>query len=154
MRARSFTPEDFARFHPGGTLGRGLKLRVGDLMRSGARMAHVTEAMTVRDALDAITRSGGGSVVVVAPEGALAGYLTDGDVRRLLLRSADAEALLRTAVAAVMTRTPLSFTPELPALNALRGLQERGVDDAPVVDEANRPVGILDVQELLRAGLL
>jgi len=154
MGARQFTREDYARFHPGGTLGRSAKLRVADLMRTDERLAHVFCTATVREALQAITGAQAGAAVVVDGAGLLAGYLTDGDVRRTLLHGAAPEALLQAEVSTIMTRTPLSFSPELPAVNALRALQERGVDDAPVVDEENRPVGVLDVQELLRAGIL
>jgi arabinose-5-phosphate isomerase len=154
MGARKFTREDFARFHPGGTLGRSAKMRVGDLMRTAERLAQVPESATVREVLQAITSAQAGAAVMVDESGQLSGYLTDGDVRRMLLHGANAGALLEAEVTTVMTRTPLSFSPEVPAINALRALQERGVDDAPVVDDENRPVGVLDVQELLRAGIL
>jgi arabinose-5-phosphate isomerase len=154
MGARHFTSEDFARFHPGGTLGRGLKLHVGDLMQSGERMARVPAAATIRQTYEAITAAQAGSAIVLGEDGLMAGYVTDGDLRRRLLHCADANALLRTPVEAVMTRTPLSFSPYTPAIEALRALQERRVDDAPVVDEENRPAGVLDVQELLKAGLI
>jgi arabinose-5-phosphate isomerase len=154
MGARRFTPEDFARFHPGGTLGRGLTLHVGDLMTTGERLAQVSTTATVRETYEAITAAQAGSAVVLGEDGLLAGYVTDGDLRRRLLHCDDANALLRTPVESVMTHTPLSFAPQTLALEALRALQERRVDDAPVVDEENRPVGVLDVQELLRAGLI
>lgn len=154
MTAREFTSEDFARFHPGGTLGRGLTLRVADLMRTGERLALVPETATIREVLMAITEAMSGSALVTDDTGVLSGYLTDGDVRRLLVHTDDAEQLLKTPVTQLMTRTPLSLSPSMMALEALRALQERGVDDAPVVDELNRPAGVLDVQELLRAGLL
>jgi arabinose-5-phosphate isomerase len=83
----------------------------------------------------------------------LAGYVSDGDVRRLLLREDGCE-LPRVLVTDVMTRTPLSFHPSMMAVEALRALQERVISAAPVVDENNVAVGILDVQELLRAGLI
>jgi arabinose-5-phosphate isomerase len=154
MSSRAFSHEDFARFHPGGTLGRGLTLRVGDLMRTAERLARVLVSASLRDTVGEITSAAGGAAVIVDEEGKLVGYLTDGDVRRLLVKTQDAEELLRTSVEEFMTRTPLSLSPHMPALEALRILQERGVDDAPVVDEAGAPVGVLDVQELLRAGLL
>jgi arabinose-5-phosphate isomerase len=154
MSARRFTSADFARFHPGGALGRGLKLSVGDLMRTGERLAVVPETATVRQALQTISEALSGAAAAVGADNTLVGYLTDGDVRRLLLRAPDAAAFLAAPVASVMTRTPLSFAPDTPAIHALRALQERGVDDAPVVDEHNVPVGVLDVQELLRAGLV
>jgi arabinose-5-phosphate isomerase len=154
MSARHFTSEDFARFHPGGTLGRGLTLRVSDLMRTGERLALVSETATLRESIVAITNAMSGSVLVTDKAGVLCGYLTDGDVRRLLVHTEDAELLLKSPIAQSMTRTPLSLSPQMLALEALRALQERGVDDAPVVDERGIPAGVLDMQELLRAGLV
>jgi len=162
MQQRRFSHDDFARFHPGGALGRGANMRVEDLMRTGERLAHVAETATVRETLAAITRAGSGSAVVTPGDdatglygtAALSGYVTDGDVRRRLLASNDAQAFLDSVVTAIMTRTPLQLSPGMPALDALRALQERGVDDAPVIGENDAPVGVLDVQELLRAGLL
>jgi len=154
MNARHFTTEDFARFHPGGTLGRGLTLRVADLMRTEERMACVLETATIRETIRAITEAVSGSALVTNAAGILTGYLTDGDVRRLLVHTEDAEVLLKSPVSQLMTRTPLSLSPQMLALEALRALQERGVDDAPVVDEHGAPKGVLDVQELLRAGLI
>lgn len=151
MQERGFTSEHFARFHPGGALGRGLTLRVGDLMRTGERLAKVPETASVREAMAAITAAQSGAAIVTDASGKLAGYLTDGDVRRLLLRDEDA---LEKPVRELMMRTPLTLQPQNSALEALRALRERGVDDAPVVDENDAPVGILDVQELMRAGVL
>lgn len=166
MRARRFTPDDFARSHPAGTLGQSSKLRVGDLMRTDHRMALVPATVDVRAALEAITAAQCGSALIFEPMNEssndacgtlrpiLCGYVTDGDVRRRLLRCDDAEALLRAPVSDIMTHSPLSFTPRMLAVEALRALQERNVDDAPVVDDDNRAIGLLDVQELLRAGLV
>lgn len=154
MTAREFTSEDFARFHPGGTLGRGLTLRVADLMRTGERLALVPETATIREVLLTITDAMSGSALVIDAAGVLTGYLTDGDVRRLLVHADNADELLKTPIAQFMTRTPLSLSPSMLALEALRAMQERGVDDAPVVDDQNVPAGVLDVQELLRAGLI
>jgi arabinose-5-phosphate isomerase len=154
MSSRQFSHDDFARFHPGGTLGRGLKLRVSDLMRSGERLARVLVSASLRDTIKEITHASGGAAVIVDQTGKMAGYLTDGDVRRLLVVTQNAEEMLQAPVEEFMTRTPLSLSPRMLAIEALRILQERGVDDAPVVDEDDAPVGVLDVQELLRAGLL
>ena len=154
MNQREFSSEDFARFHPGGILGRGLTLHVGELMRTGARLAVLPENVSLRDVMLAITQAVTGAAIIVDDEGKLSGYLTDGDVRRLLVHSQNADELLRQNVGEAMTRSPLAFSPDQLALEAMRSLQERGVDDAPVVDEDNVPVGLLDVQELLRAGLM
>ncbi len=154
MEKRGFAPADFLRFHPGGTLGRGANLSVGDLMRSGDRMALCAQSATFREALQAITRAGAGAAILTDEDGFLAGYLTDGDLRRHLLRAADANSLLQSSAATHMTRSPLALRSEMAALDALRLLQERRLNDAPVVDAENRPVGWLEDQELLRAGLM
>lgn len=154
MNQRKFSSEDFARFHPGGTLGRGLTLRVSDLMRTAPRLAILKENDILRTALASITEAVTGAAIIVDNGGKLSGYLTDGDVRRLLVHSQNADELLRQNVSEIMTHSPLAFSPDQLALEAMRSLQERGVDDAPVVDENNIPVGLLDVQELLRAGLM
>lgn len=153
MTARGWSHDDFARFHPGGTLGKSSKLRVEDVMRTGERLAIVNENATMRDVAKEITRSQGRATLVVSADGILAGYVSDGDVRRLLLRE-DGCSLPEIAVTEIMMRTPLSFYPQMMAVEALRALQEKAISAAPVVDEANRPVGVLDVQELLRAGLV
>jgi len=153
MEMRGFALEDYARTHPAGQLGRGLKLRVGELMRVGGRVATVVDTGSVRAALAAITSAQAGAVMVIDPAGRLAGYFTDGDLRRHLLRAHDPSALMETPVSQLMTRTPLTFRPEMTAIEALRLLQARRVDDAPVVDDENRPVGWLDEHDLVRAGL-
>ncbi len=153
MTSRRFSHADFARFHPGGTLGQASKLRVEDVMRVGERLAIVPHDATMRDVAQEITRAQGRASLVVSLEGTLAGYVSDGDMRRLLLRE-DGCALPEIAVAQIMTRSPLSFYPQMMAVEALRALQEKSISAAPVVDAQNRPLGILDIQELLRAGLL
>ncbi len=154
MEKRGFAPADFLKFHPGGTLGRGANLVVGDLMRTGDRSALCPQNATMREVLQAITKAGAGAAMLLDENGELAGYLTDGDIRRHLLRENDANALLSSGAEAHMTRSPLALRPEMAALDALRLLQERRLNDAPVVDAENRPVGWLEDQELLRAGLI
>ncbi len=154
MEARGFGASDFARFHPGGTLGHGLSLSVGELMRTGPRVALCHGQSSVREALEAISRAVAGAAIVVDEDGALSGYLTDGDVRRLLLAAGDVPALLNAPVAQWMTRSPLALRPNMAAREALRLFGERRFNDAPVVDEANRPIGWLEESDLLRAGVV
>ncbi len=154
MEKRGFATADFKKFHPGGTLGKGANLFVADLMRVDDRMAICDESATVRDALVAITEAAAGAAMIVGESGILIGYLTDGDVRRIVLSAVDATELLRTSVKAFMTRSPMAFNPEMPALDALRRLQEKHLNDAPVVNEEQKPVGWLDAQELIKAGLV
>ena len=153
METRGFAIPDFARFHPGGALGRGAALTVGDLMRTNERVALCQERASVRTALHEITRAGAGAALVTDDAGTLVGYLTDGDVRRHLLQSPDATQHLLSPVTQWMTRSPLALRPQMPALEALRLLQSRTFNDAPVVDEANKPAGWLEISELLKAGL-
>ncbi len=154
MEKRGFAPADFLKFHPGGTLGRGANLVVGDLMRTGDRIALCPQGATMRETLQAITKAGAGAAILLDDAAKLAGYLTDGDIRRHLLRADDANALLDSSAQTHMTRSPLALRPEMAALDALHLLQERRLNDAPVVDAENRPVGWLEDQELLRAGLM
>ena len=153
METRGFAIPDFARFHPGGALGRGAALTVGDLMRIGDRIAICEERASVRAALQEITRAGAGAALITDGEGTLVGYLTDGDVRRHILQSSDATQHLLSPVTQWMTASPLALRPTMPALDALRLLQSRTFNDAPVVDEQNKPAGWLDISELLKAGL-
>ncbi len=134
METRGFAIPDFARFHPGGALGRGAALTVGDLMRTDQRVAICRDNAIVRTALQEITRAGAGAALVTDEVGVLVGYLTDGDVRRHLLQSDDATQHLLSPVEKWMTRSPLSLRPQMPALEALRLLQSRTFNDAPVLN--------------------
>ncbi len=155
MEARGFGASDFARFHPGGTLGHGLSLSVGEVMRTDERMALCSSDATLREALEAISRAVAGAVMIVDEDNRLAGYLTDGDVRRQLLASYRSDGtLLNRRVAALMTRSPLALWPSMAAREALRLFGERRFNDAPVVDEHGRPVGWLEESDLLRAGVV
>jgi arabinose-5-phosphate isomerase len=151
MKARRFTPEDFARLHPAGALGRRLLLKVKDLMRIGERMACVHYSEPTKAAFAAITKARAGACVVVDDEGKLCGIVTDGDLRRALLRDVN---LFHAPVTEVMTKTPKVIHPEALATEALHLMQTHKIDDLPVVDESGCPVGMLDVQDLLQAGIV
>lgn len=151
MKARKFTPEDFARLHPAGALGRRLLLRVKDLMRTGERLAVVHIGEPTKAAFAAITKARAGACVVVDDEGKLCGIVTDGDLRRALLRDVN---LFHAPVTEVMTPKPKVIHPEALATEALRMMQTHQIDDLPVVDENGHPIGMLDVQDLLQAGIV
>ncbi|HSV72634.1 MAG TPA: KpsF/GutQ family sugar-phosphate isomerase [Chthonomonadales bacterium] len=153
MDARGFTREEFAVLHPAGALGRRLTLRVSDVMRSGEQMAVSSPTDSVRDVLFAITRAGAGAAFVVDSDGRLAGMITDGDVRRALLRNPDA---LDRKAADVMNRNPLVVAGNPLAVEALSLLQEspRRPGEAPVVDGEGRPVGVIMLKDLLRSGVV
>ena len=151
VEKKGFKEKDFALFHPGGALGRKLLLKVDDIMRKGKDNPIVNEEAIVKDVLYAITEARAGSASVVNKFGKLSGIFTDGDLRRHLERDAN---LSRRKVKEVMTKNPVTILPEKLAVEALRILEERKIDEIPVVDEKGRPAGLLDVQDVLRAGLV
>lgn len=152
LSERNFTPEEFARFHPAGNLGRSL-LRVEEVMRKGAALPLVPSGASVVQAVERMTSTPGrpGAVLVVAADGTFSGFYTDGDLRRNLLaaRARNDFALLSRPIDEVMTASPTSVRPGALVAEALRLLRERQIDQLPVVDEQRRPVGLLDIQDLL-----
>jgi arabinose-5-phosphate isomerase len=149
---RGFSPEQFASLHPGGALGRQL-LRVRDVMRTGERNPTVRSDAPLRETAGVMTRTEGrpGAASVVNAQGKLIGIFTDGDLRRLVQNG---EVDFSRPVAAVMGKTPKTVGPDDLATVAAELLREIQVDQLPVVDSAGRPVGLLDVQDLLAARLL
>lgn len=147
LESRGFTRDDFALFHPAGSLGRDL-LRVRDRMRSGDALPLVAAGTTVRDALAPMhTKGRAGAALVVDGQGALVGIFTDGDLRRLLLqRGGD---FLADPIDAVMAKNPKTVAPEALAAEASRILHEHRIDQIAVVDARGRAIGLLDVQDLL-----
>lgn len=148
-RRRRFTESDFAKRHPGGSLG-GLLRPVVDVLRFevGKNLPVVSETTTVRDALhqaEALGRRPGALLVVNAAT-LLTGIFTDGDLRRLVLRGAGA---LEQPIGGVMTRSPRTLTSTALVRDAVRLVREFRSDEIPVVDAAGRPVGLLDVQDLM-----
>ena len=146
---KGFREQDFALLHPGGALGRRLLLRVRDLMRTRGAHPVVRETARVKAALLAITRARAGCASIVDAKGRLVGIFTDGDLRRHLDSS---DNLTERRVSAVMTRRPKTIGPDRLAAEALRVLREHRIDELVVVDGSRRPVGLLDVQDLLKAG--
>jgi len=149
-RLRNFTPEEYAFYHPGGSLGRRL-LKVGEIMRTGTATTVVPLTFSARQALIAINRTKGrpGAAAVVDEEGILCGFVTDGDLARRLEQDIE---FLSEPVARIMARDPKTVRPEQLASEGLRILKEHKIDQLPVVDEHRRPVGLLDVQDLIDAG--
>lgn len=147
---KRFRKEDFAFYHPAGALGRRLLLKVEDIMRKDRAYPRVTPRMTVKDVLLAITRVRCGSACVINASGKLVGIFTDGDLRRHLKEDRD---LLTRRVQDVMTKNPATIRSDKLAVEAFRLLQDRKIDELPVVDARGRCLGLLDIQDLLRAGL-
>lgn len=151
LQARGFRPQDFAKLHPSGAIGRALLLRVGDIMRSGSRNAVALESLTVKEALLVLTRAKSGSVSVTNVRGKLVGVFTDGDFRRHM--AADHNVLFQQ-LSAVMTRKPISVRDDALAVEALRIFNERNIDDLIVINARNEPVGLIDSQDLPKLKLI
>jgi arabinose-5-phosphate isomerase len=151
IERKGFKESDYAFFHPGGALGKRLLLRVEDIMRKGNENPIVNEDALVKEALVKITSARAGSASVVDKNGRLSGIFTDGDLRRHLESD---QNLASRKVKEVMTRSPKSLTKEKLAAEALRLLKEYKIDEIPVVDPKGRPIGLVDVQDLLKAGLV
>lgn len=151
VEKKGFKEKDFALFHPGGALGKKLLLKVEDIMRKGKANPVVSEDAIVKDVLYAITEARAGAASVVDKRGRLSGIFTDGDLRRHL--EADTNLSARK-VKDVMTKNPITIQPQKLAIEALRILEEKKIDELPVVDKNRKPAGMLDVQDVLRAGLV
>lgn len=151
LEKKGFREKDFAFYHPGGILGKRLLLTVGDIMRKGRDTAVVKGSMKIKQVLLAITRSRSGSASVIDAKGRLIGIFTDGDLRRHLETT---PRLIECEVRHVMTKRPTVITEERLAAEAFDILRSKRIDELPVVDKKMRPVGLLDVQDILKAGLV
>lgn len=148
---KGFKVEHFALYHPGGSLGKRLLLKVGDIMRVGSSNPIVRENSVVRDVLLKITRARAGCANIVNGKGRLTGIFTDGDLRRHLRREGD---ITNKKIKEVMTKNPVTVPVDMMAVDALQILQSKKIDEVPVVNKKGRPIGLLDVQDLLKAGLV
>ncbi len=148
---KKFRKEDFAFYHPGGALGRKLLLKVEDIMRKGKDYPVVKETTTVKNVLLAITKARCGSACVINTRGKVSGIFTDGDLRRHIETDPD---LLKRKVVEVMTKNPSTIPKDKLAAEAFQILQKKKIDEVPVVDKKSNPVGLLDIQDLLKAGLI
>jgi len=151
LELKGFKEKDFAFYHPGGSLGKRLILKVEDIMRTGQANPIVGEEKKVSEVLLKITQARAGSAIVVDKTGRLKGIFTDGDLRRHLEIDKD---LPKRKIKEVMTKNPAVVGKEVLAAEAMRILQEKKIDELPVVDKNKRPIGLLDVQDLLKAGLV
>ncbi|MEN7342244.1 MAG: KpsF/GutQ family sugar-phosphate isomerase [Pseudomonadota bacterium] len=151
LDSREFTAEDFARSHPGGSLGRRLLLTINDIMHAGDEAPIVNVTDSVRDALLEMTQKGLGFTTVVDHEGRLVGIFTDGDLRRLLDETADIRAL---SIEAAMTPGGKTLTADALAAEAVRLMELHKINAMPVVDDHHRVIGALNVHDLFRAGVM
>lgn len=146
IEARGFSAQDFKIFHPGGKLGAQLRF-VREMMHAGERLPLVKATASMADALVEMSAKGLGCVVVIHDDGKLAGIVTDGDLRRHMTNDLPAHP-----VSGVMTRAPKVIAPGTLAGEALQIIERTKVSALVVTDEDDRPVGVLHILDLVRAG--
>ncbi len=151
LQRKGFCSEDFAELHPAGSLGKRL-LKVKDIMRTGKANPIVKLQTTVRQALLKITAARAGSCTIVDAKNRLCGVFTDGDLRRHL--RTQGEKILNRPIEKLATLKPRYIHKDKLAEEAFHILESLRIDELPVVDNEKRVVGLLDVQDLMRAGLL
>lgn len=147
---RDFTAEDFAIYHPGGNLGKRLLLKVGELMVDGEAVPIVHQQVPVRDAILEMTTKRLGATCVVDNDNKLLGIITDGDLRRLLQKTADVN---NYTAAMVMTKHPKTITKDVLAALVLQEMEAHNITQLIVVDDNHRPIGMIHIHDLVKAGL-
>ena len=153
LQLRGFDADDFATFHPSGALGRSLLLKAEDLMHRGEELPVVSDRLTLRESLPEIVEKRLGGTCVVDDAGKLAGICVDGDVKRILLKE---ESALDLPITQVMNPNPTTIKPATLAATALRLMEKRSEGPVTlliVVDTERRPLGLLHIHDVLRAGL-
>lgn len=151
LEARGFTADDFARSHPGGTLGKRLLLHIADVMHNETDLPVIAPDQTVSEAIVIMTRGRLGLCAVVDGDRRVAGIFTDGDLRRGLDGSGD---IRTTPVRDLMTAHPQTIGPNALAASAVELMQARRIQGLLVVDEEQRLIGALNFQDLLQAGVV
>jgi len=151
LRSRNFTREDFARSHPGGLLGRRLLIYVEDIMHTGEQIPLVTHDASLQDALLEMTSKGLGMTGVVDKQGCLCGIYTDGDLRRTLNQGVD---VYKAKISDVMTHDPTTIGAGRLAHEAVQLIRQHNFNGLYVVDSDNHVLGALNMQVLLRAGIV
>lgn len=150
LHLRNFTPEDFAFYHPGGTIGKRLLARVGEMMAGGDQVPKVSGEVPVRDAILEISSKRLGATCVLDGDGKLTGIITDGDLRRILETTTD---LTGYTAAMVMTKNPKTISADQLAVAALREMEAHNITQLVVVDGGRRPVGVVHLHDLVKAGI-
>jgi len=153
LERRGFQPEDFRFLHPGGVLGRAASRRVSELMHQGPDLPRIETTASLRAAMLEIMEKRLGITTVVDAQGSLAGVVTDGDFKRILMKHPDPWTL---TAAEVMSRTPATIGPDALVAAAVRAMEERAqgpITALVVVDERDRALGVLHLHDCLRAGV-
>ena len=151
LDARGFSADDFARSHPGGSLGRRLLTHVADVMRQGTDVPSVTDAASLREAVHEMSRGRMGMTAVVDAEGRIVGVFTDGDLRRVLDKVKD---FAGAKVVELMTPGPRTIRPEALAVEAVQLMERHKINQLVVVDDDDKVVGALNMHDLFRAKVI
>lgn len=151
LEARGFTADDFARSHPAGALGKRLLLHVKHLMHTGAELPKVKSETPMNKVLYEISDKRLGLTTIVNDEDQLLGIFTDGDLRRMIDHQQGFDVNL--PVSEVMTKNPLTISPEARAVEALEKMHERKINQFVVADETNRVIGVISMHDLIQAGV-
>lgn len=149
LTEKGFRADDFAYRHPGGSLGKRL-MRADQLMHAGDTMPVVAEDTELREVIYEMSRKGLGVTCVVEASGRLAGIVTDGDLRRLMMRDQD---VTHRRAREIMTGTPVTIAPDVLAAEALQVMESRRITSVPVVDRQGVPLGVLHIHDLWRTEL-
>ena len=150
LKKRNFNESDFARFHPGGTIGKKLLYRVEDLMHW--KIPVVYDSVKMEVAIQKMLEINIGGTIVVNDEDKLVGIITDGDLKRILLKNE--KNIMDKTAAEGMTKAPKTTTPQVLAVEALNLMEDHNITLLPVVDDKNKPVGILQMHDLIKAGIV
>jgi len=151
LESRGFSAEDFAFSHPGGALGQKLLLRVGDIMHKEVEVPRVTPDQPLHDALLEMTQKGFGMTTIVADDNRLLGVFTDGDLRRVIDQKID---ITNALMADVMSSNPRTISREILVAEALTIMESAAITALIIQDEDHRPVGVLHMHDILRAGVV
>lgn len=155
LEKRGFKEEDFACFHPGGTLGKKLLLRVRDLMHSGEAIPAVTEETLIKDAIYEISSKKMGITAVLDLAGKLVGVISDGDLRRWMEKTEKSgENLLTKKAREIMTRNPKVANKEALAAEAVSVMEKNSITCLIVADINSKPEGVIHLHDLLKAGVV
>lgn len=151
LEKRNFSAEDFVMFHPGGSLGKKLSIKIDDVMFTGDRIPKVTQDLPLEKVIFEITSKRFGSTCVINQDDKLTGIITDGDVRRLVEKTKD---IWNLKAKDVMSKYPKTVKIGTMASDALKLMTDFSIMQVIIIDDENRPKGIVHIHDLLEAGIL
>ena len=150
LKARNFKSENFALFHPGGSLGIKLLLTVEDVIFADRKNPIANHNSQIKEVLFKMTEVGLGAINIINNSGVLIGVLTDGDIRRALAKE---ENILNERVNSLFNPKPIKIKKDLLAVEALKMMENHKINILPVVNDENRPIGMIHIQDLIKMGL-